>query len=87
MIWDRLPNTAILQCGLALGSIGIPLGMLAARRPRGIMDRIVNVLSFAIISVPEFWLALMLILVVFGPTGPVTNFRVQWFGARRMGSS
>ena len=29
-----------------------------------IMDRVVNVLSFAIISIPEFWLALMLILVV-----------------------
>ncbi len=65
MIWDRLPNTAILAVvAWMLGSIGIPLGMLAARRPRGIMDRIVNVLSFAIISVPEFWLALMLILVV-----------------------
>ncbi len=65
MIWDRLPNTAVLAVvAWALGSIGIPLGMLAARRPRGIMDRIVNVLSFAVISVPEFWLALMLILVV-----------------------
>ena len=65
MIWDRLPNTAILAVvAWVLGSIGIPLGMLAARRPRGIMDRIVNVLSFAIISIPEFWLALMLILVV-----------------------
>ncbi len=65
MIWDRLPNTAILAVvAWILGSIGIPLGMLAARRPRGMMDRIVNVLSFAIISVPEFWLALMLILVV-----------------------
>ncbi len=65
MIWDRLPNTAILAVvAWILGAIGIPLGMLAARRPRGIIDRIVNVLSFAIISVPEFWLALMLILVV-----------------------
>ena len=64
MIWDRLPNTAILTVvAWLLGSIGIPLGMLAARRTRGIIDRIVNVLSFAIISVPEFWLALMLILV------------------------
>ena len=44
--------------------LGIPIGMLAARRPRGMMDRTVNVLSFAIISVPDFWLALMLILIV-----------------------
>ncbi|MDA1219799.1 MAG: ABC transporter permease [Chloroflexi bacterium] len=65
MIFDRLPNTAILAViAWGLGSIGIPLGMLAARRPRGLIDRIVNIMSFAVISVPEFWLALMLILVV-----------------------
>ncbi len=65
MIIDRLPNTVVLAIvAWILGSIGIPLGMLAARRPRGLMDRTVNILSFAIISVPEFWLALMLILVV-----------------------
>jgi peptide/nickel transport system permease protein len=28
------------------------------------MDRTVNVLSFAMISIPEFWLALMLILII-----------------------
>ena len=65
MIFDRLPNTVILALfAWAIGMIGIPLGMLAARRPRGIMDRIVNILSFAVISIPEFWLALMLILIV-----------------------
>ena len=65
MVLDRLPNTAALAVvAWALGSLGIPLGMLAARRPRGIIDRVVNLLSFAIISVPEFWLALMLILIV-----------------------
>lgn len=65
MIFNRLPNTAILAAlAWALGMVGLPLGMLAARRPRGIMDRIVNILSFAVISIPEFWLALMLILVV-----------------------
>jgi ABC-type dipeptide/oligopeptide/nickel transport system permease component len=65
MVFDRLPNTAVLALvAWALGSLGIPLGMLAARRPRGVVDRIVNVLSFAVISIPEFWLALMLILIV-----------------------
>jgi peptide/nickel transport system permease protein len=65
MIFDRLPNTVVLAViAWAIGMIGIPLGMLAARRPRGIMDRIVNILSFAVISIPEFWLALMLILIV-----------------------
>jgi len=65
LVLERLPNTAALAAvAWALGMIGIPIGMLAARRPRGLMDRTVNVLSFAIISVPDFWLALMLILVV-----------------------
>ena len=65
LVLERLPNTAALAAvAWALGMIGIPVGMLAARRPRGLMDRTVNVLSFAIISVPDFWLALMLILVV-----------------------
>ncbi len=65
MVFDRLPNTAVLALiAWTLGAIGIPLGILAARRPRGFVDRLVNVLSFAVISVPEFWLALMLILIV-----------------------
>ena len=65
MIFDRLPNTAVLAViAWSLGALGIPLGMMAARRPRGIVDRVVNILSFAVISVPEFWLALMLILIV-----------------------
>ena len=65
MIFDRLPNTAVLALiAWTLGAMGIPLGMLAARRPRGPIDRVVNILSFAVISVPEFWLALMLILFV-----------------------
>jgi ABC-type dipeptide/oligopeptide/nickel transport system permease component len=65
MIFDRLPNTVVLALvAWGIGSIGIPIGMLAARRPRGLMDRFVNVLSFAVISIPQFWLALMLILIV-----------------------
>lgn len=65
MIFDRLPNTAVLALvAWILGAIGIPIGMLAARRPRGIIDRFVNVLSFGVISIPQFWLALMLILIV-----------------------
>ena len=65
MVWNRLPNTAVLA-GVAFlfGSLGIPLGMLAARRPKGFVDRFVNILSFAAISIPQFWLGLMLILIV-----------------------
>ncbi len=63
LILKRLPNTALLALAAwTTGMIGIPIGMLAARRPRGVIDRTVNVLSFAMISVPQFWLALMLIM-------------------------
>ena len=65
MVLERLPNTFTLGAiAWALGSLGIPLGILAARRPRGLVDRFINIMSFAIISIPDFWLALMLILVV-----------------------
>ena len=65
LVLERLPNTALLALvAWSLGALGIPIGMIAARRPRGMMDRIVNILSFAIISIPDFWLALMIILLV-----------------------
>ena len=80
MIFDRLPNTAALaMVAWLIGMIGIPLGMLAARRPRGFIDRIVNILSFAVISVPQFWLALMLILVLAVQFGDQTGLPTSGF--------
>ena len=65
LVWDRLPNTAALAVvAWSIGMLGIPIGMLAARRPRGLMDRTVNILSFAVISIPDFWLALMMMLIL-----------------------
>jgi len=42
--------------------IAIPLGTLAAAKPRSATDYSVNLLAFAGISIPSFWLALMLIM-------------------------
>ena len=65
LVLDRLPNTAALALAAwIIGILGVPIGIIAARRPRGLIDRFVNVLSFAVVSMPEFWLALMIILVV-----------------------
>lgn len=65
LVLDRLPNTAALALAAwIIGTLGIPIGIIAARHPRGLVDRFVNVLSFAVVSMPEFWLALMIILVV-----------------------
>lgn len=52
--------------GLALTMsicIAIPIGTLAASRPRSIFDYVVNLLAFAGISIPSFWLALMLMML------------------------
>jgi peptide/nickel transport system permease protein len=61
----RLGNTALVMGASFLLSLvlAVPLGILAARRPGGRFDTIVNFLSFAGISIPPFWLALLLILV------------------------
>ena len=65
IVFRMLPNTAVLALvAWGIGIVGVPLGMWAARRPRGFVDRIVNILSFAVISIPEFWLGLVLILLL-----------------------
>ena len=44
-------------------AIAIPAGVLAARRIHSLTDYSINLLCFAGISIPAFWLALMLILL------------------------
>lgn len=61
----RLANTAALMLAafvLAL-TIGVALGILAASRPHGATDIAINIFSFLSISMPTFWLALILIIV------------------------
>ncbi|WP_439514681.1 ABC transporter permease [Oceanibaculum nanhaiense] len=61
----RLGNTLLLMGAsfvLAV-AIALPLGVLAASRPGYLIDRIVNLVCFAGISVPPFWLALLLIML------------------------
>ena len=65
VLLPRLGNTALLM-GLSFTltlAIAWPLGILASRRPGSLFDSAANLLSFAAISVPSFWLALMLILI------------------------
>jgi peptide/nickel transport system permease protein len=65
VLLPRLANTAALMGAsftFAL-ALAVPLGIAAARRPGSLLDGAVNLTAFAAISVPSFWLALMLILV------------------------
>jgi peptide/nickel transport system permease protein len=66
-IVERLPVTLALA-GFALlltVVIGVPAGMIAALRANTVVDQAVLVVALAGVSVPNFWLSLMLI-VAFG---------------------
>ena len=55
---------ALLGISLTLAlCIGLPLGIWAAVKPYSVRDYAVNLFAFAGISVPSFWLGLLLIIV------------------------
>lgn len=68
-VWDdimgRLPYTLTLSFISIIASIfiGIPAGIFAALNQNKLGDRVTVVLSMLFVSVPHFWLGLMLVLV------------------------
>ena len=65
VLGPRLANTALLMgvsFALAL-ALALPLGILAAVRPRSAADAAINLGAFAGISIPPFWLAILLIML------------------------
>lgn len=77
-----LGNTALLMSLslLVALAVALPLGAAAALRPNSIFDRLVNLLAFAGISMPVFWLALMLIIVFAVMLGVLPAGGVQTVG-------
>ena len=70
LILERLPATLILASA-ALGLsilIGVPLGVAAARRPNSWIDYSATGMSVFGVSIPSFWLGIILILL----------FSVRW---------
>lgn len=65
IVLEALPRTLeLVLAAIALAVLlAIPLGVLAALRPGRMLDRVAVVLSLAGLSIPQFWLALLLILV------------------------
>lgn len=64
LLSDRLPVTielTLLSLTLAI-LIAVPLGIRAAVKPNGIADRISMALGLFGISIPDFWLGILLIL-------------------------
>ncbi|MFA6967573.1 ABC transporter permease [Bosea sp. (in: a-proteobacteria)] len=66
LILQKLPVTlqlAIASIIVAIG-IGIPAGIIAARRKDTVVDYSTSALALSGLSIPNFWLGIMLILVV-----------------------
>src|SRR5690606_29775106 len=62
---ERMPVTFQLAVGalLLIVALGIPLGVLSALRPNRLTDQVIRVGSLAGISVPNFVVALFLVLI------------------------
>ncbi|WP_172332045.1 ABC transporter permease [Mangrovicoccus sp. HB161399] len=65
IVLAKLPKTLqLIAAGFGFAVLaGIPLGALAAVRPDGLLDRIIVSLSLIGLSVPQFWLGLILVMV------------------------
>lgn len=80
-IFSRFPNTVILAVGAIVfaAAVSIPIGIISATRQYSAIDNIGMVVALLGVSMPSFWLGLMLILlfsVYLGwlPSGGVDGF-------------
>jgi peptide/nickel transport system permease protein len=76
LIGDRLPTT--LQLGLMALIIGlllgVPIGLLSATRPNSWVDQILRVVAVTGLSIPSFWLGLLMVTyisIIFGWSPPL----------------
>lgn len=83
LVAERLPATVELAiCATLLAIlVGVPLGIWASSRPNSTLDNTFSICGFFGVSMPNFWLAIMLILVVSGyfnilPSGGRNTFDV-----------
>ena len=65
LILERLPATAMLMASALTVSVlaAIPLGVIAAMRQGTRVDHVLTFTSFAGLSLPVFWLGLMLLII------------------------
>ena len=85
---DRLPATLSLAgCGLLVAlTVAIPLGVLSALRSGSVVDHVATFVSQIGVSIPDFWMAILLILLFSGTLGllppsgyvPLSEDPVAW---------
>ncbi|MBS3651736.1 ABC transporter permease [Pseudaminobacter sp. 19-2017] len=79
LIGDKLPVTiqlAVMSIAFAF-LIGIPMGILAAVKKNTALDYVANIVALSGLSIPNFWLGIMLILLISVKLGwlPASGYR------------
>ena len=62
---ERFPNTAVLAVAGILVAliIGIPAGIISAKKQYSVVDNVSMVLSLIGVSMPNFWFGLLVVIV------------------------
>jgi peptide/nickel transport system permease protein len=65
IVFEHLPRTLqlVIPAMILMVVVAVPLGVIAALRPGKLLDRLTVLLSLLGLSVPQFWLGLLLIIV------------------------
>lgn len=73
VVFDYLPRTLqLVAFGMGLAVVfSIPLGVIASKRPGGVVDRVLTTLSLIGLSVPQFFLGYVLLIGF--------TVKLQWF--------
>jgi peptide/nickel transport system permease protein len=73
VVFDYLPRTLqLVAAGMALAMIlSIPLGLLASRKPGGVLDRALTSLSLVGLSMPQFFLGSLMVIAF--------TVKLHWF--------
>lgn len=79
LIVERLPATLLLVVTAVLASflVGTTLGVLASRRPNGLLSQLITVLSLVGFAAPVFWTGMMLVILLASvwPIFPISGLR------------
>ena len=85
LIAERVPATLLLVLSsvLVAFSLGTTLGVLAARKPNGVLSQFITVLAMVGFSAPVFWMGIMLVILFASvwPVLPVSGMRAADGGA------
>lgn len=79
-LMTRLPRTLLLtiMCTALALVVGVPIGVVAATHQNGLLDRAVMVGALLGVSLPNFWLALLMVLLF--------AVKLDWLPAMGIGS-